>query len=99
MSVASDHLSSLRTLIVRTIREQTGLHERLAVPLAEEILRGIQAQHGGGVLTIPARSKADRYQAIRDAHAIGVPVSDLCVTDAVDRSTVYRALRSQSAAP
>lgn len=96
MSVASDHLSSLRTLIVRTIREQTGLHERLAVPLAEEILRGIQMQHGGGALSIPVPSRADRYRAIRDAHALGATVPDLCSTYAVDRSTVYRALRVQA---
>lgn len=92
MSIANDHLSNLRTLIVRAIRDQLGLHERLAVPLAEEVLRSIQQQYGGASLYIPAASRVGRYLAIQDAYALGSSVDQICGDLGVSRTTVYRAL-------
>jgi hypothetical protein len=92
MSVDADTLSGLRTLIVRQIREQLGLHERLALPLADAIVRSLQRSYGGQQIRIPTQSRVDRYQAIRDAKALGASVDEICTDLAVGRATVYRAL-------
>lgn len=45
--------ASLRNDVVRIIRERTGMIERYAVPLADDIVTGLACLHGGGSLSIP----------------------------------------------
>lgn len=89
-SDALDQLSALRTRYVRIVREYTGLHETLALPVANALVEELQTLHGGTY--IPAHSKAARYQAIRDAAALGQSVTQICHAFRVHRCTVYRAL-------
>lgn len=96
MSGEVDQATGLRTLFVRLIREELGLHEQLALPLAERLVCGLRRECGGRALRIPAATAAERYQAIRDAHAIGTPIRAIGAALGVDRSTVYRALRGGS---
>lgn len=94
MSAATaDHLSRLRTLFVRAYRTATGTHEHLALPIAEAFLAQLRRELGGQEIRIPAESAAERYQTIRDAHALGASVQEICAMVQVDRATVYRALR------
>jgi len=91
----TDQMSALRTAIVRIVHHGTGLHERLALPIAEAILGHLQQNHGGRPLYIPAPGNAARDQAIRDAAAMGLTVSQIAEQHNVHRCTVYRVLKAQ----
>jgi Mor family transcriptional regulator len=90
MSQALDQLAALRTTVTRIVRETTGLHERLAVPVAAAICTEIQTAYGGAALYVPAITKRERNRAIlADWHA-GRAIPDICQRHRVGRTTVYR---------
>ncbi|MFD2112032.1 Mor transcription activator family protein [Thiorhodococcus fuscus] len=87
-----DRAHELRTIITRVVRESTGMHERLALPIAQAVTVELQRRYGGQPLDVPAPSKDDRNQAIIDAWNLGTPVKDLGSKFGASRSTIYRVI-------
>lgn len=50
-----DKLEGLRTQVVRMIREQTGLHEQFALPIASKIIETFFREVAGERVYVPAR--------------------------------------------
>jgi len=92
-AIADDVLAALRTDVVRIVRESTGLHERLAVPIAEDILLAMRRRWGGERLAVPAETAAERALSIRCLIAAGYPPEAVAQLTGVSRATVYRAMR------
>lgn len=93
MSASEDRMTDLRAELTRIVREETGLHERLAYPIASGIARRMQERWGGDNLYIPARSAADRHREIREAmDTPGATVASVGRALGVCRATVYNAL-------
>ena len=90
-----DRQIELQTIITRGVRQATGMHERLALPLVDAIMAELQRHYGGERYYIPAPGRVDRDQSIRDAIALGSSVSDVCKAKGVSKATVYRALKDQ----
>jgi len=91
---AQDTLSALRTDIVRAVREHTGLHERLAVPIAEDILAAVRQRFGGQRIYVPsAQTAQERAEAIRSLLDCGHDPQTVARLTGLSRATVYRAAR------
>lgn len=88
----ADTLAALRTQITRIVRESTGLHEQLALPVAAAIYSELQQEFGGSEVYIPVPNRADRYQAILDDWQAGRPIHVICRHHGIARSTFYRLL-------
>jgi CRP-like cAMP-binding protein len=97
MTATTDRITALRTLVVRVVREHTGLKERLAMPIADGIVEGLRAQWGGSAVRIPAETPAERIAAIHEAAALGLSPPQIAAALGRDRSTVYRALGRRGA--
>ena len=97
MPQALDKLSSLRTTITRIVREATGLHELLALPVADAICGELQQTFGGAEIYIPAPSRIDRNQAILDDWRRGLSPDTIRRRHGVARATVYRLIARQHA--
>ena len=97
MSAATDRIIALRTLVVRVVREHTGLNERLAMPIADGIVDGLRAQWGGSDVRIPAETAAERAEAIQEAAALGLTPKQIASTMGRNKATVYRALNRRTA--
>ncbi|WP_295406630.1 Mor transcription activator family protein [uncultured Thiocystis sp.] len=87
-----DTLVALHTQITRIVREATGLHEQLALPVAEAICAELQHAFGGAEIYIPAPSRTERNQAILDDWHGGRPIPAICRKHGIARATVYRLL-------
>ena len=92
MSTAHDNLAALRTDIVRIVRLETGLHERLAVPIAERILAAMRQRWGGSRVWVPVESADERHASIRALLDCGHSIDDVQQLCGCSRSTVYRAM-------
>lgn len=95
-SQSVDRMQELRTILTRVVRESTGMHEQLALPIADSICDELQRRYGGRQWYIHAPCASDRHQQIRDAAALGTPVQAICQRFGVARATVYRALSGVS---
>lgn len=93
MSQTADHLAALRTLVTRIVRECTGMNERLAVPIAHEITRGLQQLWGGREVWIPSPRADERADEIRQALEVGLSPKEIVAAYGVSRASVYRAMR------
>lgn len=98
MIQSTDQLAALRTTVTRIVRETTGLHELLAVPVAAAICTEIQHAYGGAETYFPAPSKAARNQAILDDWRRGLPPDAICLRHAIARRTFYRLISQRTAA-
>ena len=96
MSLATDRVVALRTLVVRVVREHTGLNERLAMPIADGIVAGLRIEWGGREVRIPAETAAERAAAIQEAAALGLNPRQIAGAMNVGRATVYRALNCRA---
>ena len=77
--------------LVRVIRESLGLPEKVAVPMADELAKGLQAQLGG--LYIPARE----IREVRDAAVLrdfnGRNHAEVMRDHRICRATLYNIIR------
>lgn len=89
MSAEDDKAAAVRTDITRAIREATGLHERFAGEISDEILHCLQQRWGGDRVYIPSRDRAARDAAIR-AEFDGRNHIEICRRHAISRATLYR---------
>lgn len=91
---ATDAVVRLRQLAVRAIVERTGLLEVHALPFAEAVIAGLQAEYGGDRLHIPklrARVKhAERREAIRTDLEAGHTTREVCSRHGVSRTALHR---------
>jgi hypothetical protein len=90
----TDAVARLRQLAVRAIVERTGLLEVHALPFAEAVIAGLQAEYGGDRLHIPklrARMKhTERREAIRADLEAGHPTREVCIRYGLSRTALHR---------
>lgn len=91
MSLERDTTARLRTEIVRAVREATGMHEQLAMPVADAILDRLRATWSGSRLYVPAQDTVRRDRAVRAAFD-GANHRELCRRYHISRRTLYRIL-------
>lgn len=94
MSVQQDRLGDLRSRVTRIVRDATGLHERLALPVAESICGELAKEFRGGGLSVPSPDKAARDAAVRRAFT-GSNHAQVCGQHGISRSTLYRIIRDE----
>lgn len=92
-ATATDHISAMRTIVVRVVREHTGLNERLALPIADGIVQGLRDQWGGCAVRIPATTAGERAALIQEAAALGLKPQQIASAFGVGKTTVYRVLK------
>lgn len=89
-----DAVARLRALAVRAIVERTGLLEAHALPFAEAVIAGLQAEYGGDRLHIPklrARvAHAARRDAIRTDLEAGDTTREVCSRHGMSRTALHR---------
>ncbi len=95
MSVDQDNEALIKTRITRVVRERTGLHERLAAPIADEVFDGL-CQTFGGERVYFVRSKAARDAAVR-AEFDGHNFAAVMRRHNISRATLYRIIGRRSA--
>lgn len=91
----TDAAARLRQLAVRAIVERTGLLEVHALPFAEAVIAGLQAEYGGDRLHIPkprARmAHAARRETIRaDLEAGQLTTREVCSRHGLSRTALHR---------
>lgn len=93
MSVQQDHLADLRARIIRIVCRATGLHERLALPVAESICHELSRDMGGAEIYIPSTDRRVRNAALRRDFR-GNNHDDIMRRYGISRATLYRILGS-----
>lgn len=88
MSADIDNAVQLRCEITSIVRTRTGMNEKFAAPIAEEIFNGLCELFGGSEIYIPAPDKRARNEAIR-ARFNGRNVDEIMREFGVSRRTVY----------
>jgi Mor family transcriptional regulator len=87
-TLIKDAAVNFRNEMVRIIRERTGMNEKFAVPLAEEIIGGLRAHMGG--CYVPAREMRE----VRDAAVIrdftGNNHAEVMHKHGISQATLYR---------
>lgn len=91
-----DRLEGLRTRAVRVIRQETGLHEKFAVKIADEIVRGFCEEFGGERIYFPERDSALCAKVV--AQFDGTNRDELMRTFGISKTTFYRFLRNMKRA-
>jgi Mor family transcriptional regulator len=87
-----DSASWLRRELIAIVREEVGMIETLATPMAEVLLHGICRRMGGREVYIPAPEKAGRDEQIR-ASFNGRNLVEVMRQFGVSKATVYRAIK------
>lgn len=90
----TDAVVRLRQLVVRAIVERTGLLEAHALPFAEAVIAGLQAEYGGDRLHIPKLRQriahAARRDAIRADLEAGLKTREVCIRYGLSRTALHR---------
>jgi hypothetical protein len=86
-----DKLEGLRTQVVRMIREQTGLHEQFALPIAAKIIEVFFREVAGERVYVPLRDPDIAEKVIAEFN--GKNRDDLLAKYGIDRATFYRYLK------
>lgn len=97
MSDLDDKLESLRTRVVRVIREHTGLHEHLARPIAAEIIATFWQEVAGERVYVPARDPALPDKVRSEFN--GCNRTELMKKYEISRSTFYAYIRRERSVP
>lgn len=79
---------------IEIVRNEIGMHEALASPFAQALVRGLRRRLGGSELWIPAPSKEERNAAIRREFN-GKNLEEVCRRHGVSSTTVYRVAGQQ----
>jgi Mor family transcriptional regulator len=91
ITLERDAAVNFRNDLVRIIRETLGLPEKIAVPMADELSKGLQKRLGG--LYIPAREiRAVRDDAVRRDFN-GRNHAEVISAHNISRATLYNILR------
>lgn len=90
MSIDQDNEHSIKSRAVRVVREQTGLNERFAVPIVDQIFEGLFDEFGRERVYF-VRSKAARDQAVRRDFN-GKNFAAVMRQHKISRRTLYRIL-------
>jgi Mor family transcriptional regulator len=97
MSSSNPITDVLRSDIAASIKDSIGLHDRIALELADGILRSLQANWGGREIYIPVQASVDRNAKIKaEFYAKGNDpkrYADVCRNNDISLSTLYRILR------
>lgn len=94
-ALARDLDVSLRADLVRVIRESLGLPETVAVPMADELARGLQQLMGG--LYVPARELRETRDAAVRREFNGRNHDDIMRRHDISRATLYRIIGTRPA--
>jgi len=90
----TDACVDLKNKIIRAVRTGTGMHEHLALPIADEILGLLQTEFGGSRVYIPSATKRminERNKRVMAAFT-GDNHDQVCRDNGITRSTLYRIL-------
>ncbi len=88
MSHEEDRVQGLQTSTVRAVREATGLHERLALPIARQIVAGLLHEFGGESFYFPKRGRSIEDALLEEFD--GLNREQLCRKYNLPRRTFYR---------
>jgi Mor family transcriptional regulator len=86
----TDQIVALRNSITRIVRNATGMHEVLAVPIATAICSELQRSFGGEEVYIPAPERNNRNQMVKDDWQLGASIDTICTRYGISRTTFYR---------
>jgi len=89
---ADDRAAWLRREVLIIVKENVGMVEALAIPIADAIVCGLCERMGGREVYIPAPSKVDRDAQIR-AMFNGRNLREVMREFECSRAVVYRALK------
>jgi len=96
MSIAddidNDTAASLRRRLVGAISRRLGLNERIAMPIAEEVVEAMREISPGRELYIPAADKAERNAAIRREFN-GRNLKEVCRKYDISKPSLYRIVK------
>lgn len=90
-TLTADAAANFHNDLVRIIRETLGLPEKVAVPMADELARGLKGRMGG--LYVPAREIREAAEAaiLRDFN--GRNHAEVMRRHRISRATLYRILK------
>lgn len=100
---ADDAVMQLEQDFVEIVREELGMHEVPAQALASALVRGMRKRYGGmrlggrGHIYVPAPSKSERDEAIRQAFN-GANKDDVMKAHGISRTSFYRIVSKPGAA-
>lgn len=92
---ADDAVMQLEQDFVEIAREELGMHEVPALELASALVRGMRKRYGGmrlggrGHIYVPAPSKSERDDAIRQAYN-GTNAAEVMKTHGIRRSRLFQ---------
>jgi Mor family transcriptional regulator len=99
MSGSNPMTDILRSDIVASIKDSIGLHDKIAMELADGIIRRLQVNWGGREIYIPVADSSDRNARIKaEFYTKGNDpkrYSDVCRNNGISLSTLYRILREE----
>lgn len=100
---ADDAVMQLEQDFVEIAREELGMHEVPAQELASALVRGMRKRYGGmrlggrGHIYVPAPSKADRDEAIRQAYN-GTNGPEVMKAHGIRRSRLFQIVKTKPGA-
>lgn len=89
-----DSAATLRSDLMRIVRERIGVNEVFVPRVAEEILQGLRESLGGREVYIPAPDKLERDVHIR-AEFNGRNAKEVCDRYGISRARLYQIIGSK----
>lgn len=89
-----DAASQLEREIIETLREETGLHEPIAAPIAAAIVRGLRRKRGGAEIYVPTPCTRERDERIRREFTGAASIARIRAWSGLSRSAIYRIARA-----
>ncbi|MDP4074209.1 hypothetical protein [Acidovorax sp. A1169] len=99
---ADDAVMQLEQDFVEIVREELGMHEVPAQALASALVRGMRKRYGGmrlggrGHIYVPAPSKSERDEAIRQAYN-GTNAAEVMKAHGIRRSRLFEIVSARPA--
>lgn len=89
-----DSAATLRSDLMRIVRERIGVNEMFVPRVAEEILQGLRESLGGREVYIPAPDKLERDAQIRSEFN-GRNAKEVCDRRGISRARLYQIIGSK----